>query len=74
MFKIRKNISILLVKFILPFMNRLTLKTSGWKREVQVHRTLGFNVARIILWKDPNNENAKYAENEALRQCKNRIT
>jgi hypothetical protein len=75
MSKIRKNTGIFLAKFVLPFMNRLTLRASGWERRVDqiwASRLRNYLITTMILWKDPNT-GEWMNEESAITKCKERV-
>ena len=69
MYKIKKYLGVILIKTVIPRLNRLVLWAFGWKREIHVYRLRGFIISKIILWRDPKS-GLHSDEETAIIKCK----
>ncbi len=72
MYKIKKYLGVILIKTVIPRLNRLVLWAFGWKREIHVYRLRGFKITSIVVYKDPDTSDTSQ-EDSALQTCRNRI-
>lgn len=75
MTKIKRNIGLLIAKFLIPYLEKKSLKLFGWKKERRVvwsSSLRNYPITSYDTWVDPRGERGALSEELAIKTCRER--
>jgi hypothetical protein len=75
MTKIKKNVGLIIVKSLIPYLENKALKSFGWKKERRVvwaSHLRNYPITSYDVWIDPKEEHGEVSEDMAIKICRER--
>ncbi len=73
---VRKFVGVLILKFLVPKLERLSLKIFGWKKERRVvwsSKLRKYPITSYSTWTDPKGQHGDTSEEMAIQICRERV-